>query len=215
MAKQTLKTKAYEAIRKNITYCKYKPGSIITEEILQKELNISRTPIREAINRLEQEGLVTIRPKKGIVISSLNFAEVGMLYEIRLLLEPYVIRTYGNRIPQNTYIAFYKHFTELLNSNTSENDFDLDNSFHQSFYNASQNSYLLEMNNRLSSQVTRLRILTRLQAKSDLIETTHEHLIIVNACLQSNWNKASELSKEHLERSRENSFKLILSDKID
>lgn len=214
MAKQTLKTKAYEKIRKNITYCKYEPGSIITEEILQTELNISRTPIREAINRLEQEGLVTIKPKKGIAISSLNFEEVGMLYEIRLLLEPYAIRTYGNRIPQNTYIEFYKHFTDLLNSNTNESDFEIDDRFHQIFYNASQNSYLLEMNNRLSSQVTRLRILTRIQEKSELIETTHEHIAIVNSCLQSNWDKAADLSKEHLERSRENSFKLILSNTI-
>ena len=138
-----------------------------------------------------------------------------MLYEIRLLLEPYAIRTYGNRVPQNTYVDFYKHFTELLNSDTDEGDFELDDSFHQMFYNASQNSYLLEMNNRLSSQVTRLRILTRMQEKSDLIETTNEHLAIVTSCLQSNWNKAAEQSKEHLERSRENSFKLILSDKIN
>ncbi len=214
MAKQTLKTKAYDEIRKNITYCKYEPGSVITEEFLQTELNISRTPIREAINRLEQEGLVTIKPKKGIVISNLNFEEAGMLYEIRLLLEPYVIRTYGNRIPQQTYVEFYKHFTDLLSAEASESDFDIDDNFHQIFYNVSQNSYLMEMNNRLSSQITRLRILTRIQEKSDLIQTTHEHLAIVNACLQSSWEQAAELSIEHLKRSRENSFKLILSGKF-
>ncbi len=213
MAKQTLKSKAYETIRHNIVFCHYAPETVITEEMLQSELNISRTPIREAINRLEQEGLVEIKSKKGIVISALNFEEVGMLYETRLLLEPYVIRTYGSRIPQSTYVDLFKRFNSLLEADSKESDFDIDDKFHQLFYNVSQNTYLLEINHRLSGQITRLRVLTRTFAKSDLTQTTHEHLKIVNACLQSSWDEAADLAVEHLKRSRENSFKLILGGK--
>lgn len=215
MPKKTLKSQAYEIIKDSIIYCKYAPGSIITEDFLQSQLNVSRTPIREAINKLEQEGLVTVKSKKGIIVSPLSFEEAGMMYESRLLLEPYVIKTYGNRISQGLYVDFYKQFSSLLEAGAECDDFEVDDRFHQIFFTVSGNSYLIEMNNRLGSQNSRLRVLTRLKEQSHLAQTTKEHLAIVNACLQSNWEEAAGLCIDHLKRSRENSFKLILSGCLD
>lgn len=211
MSKKTLKSKAYEIIKSNITHCIYPPGSVITEEFLQTELNVSRTPIREAISKLEQDGLVTVKPKKGIVVSPMTFEEAGMIYETRLLLEPYVIKNYGSHIPQSTYVDYYKRFNSLLDSGAECDDFELDNEFHQMFFTASQNPYLIEMNSRVGIQNSRLRVLTRIKEQSYLDKTTEEHLAILNACLQKGWEEAASLCIEHLKRSRENSFKLILS----
>ena len=64
MAKTNLKTLAYKTIKQKIVTCEYAPGMYLNEEILTEELKISRTPIRDALSRLEQEGLIEIKPKK-------------------------------------------------------------------------------------------------------------------------------------------------------
>lgn len=66
MAKTNLKTLAYKTIKQKIVTCEYAPGLYLNEEILTEELKISRTPIRDALSRLEQEGLIEIKPKKGL-----------------------------------------------------------------------------------------------------------------------------------------------------
>ena len=58
--------------------------------------NISRTPMRDALGRLEQEGLITILPKKGLMVSGITEEDVHSMFEMRLLVEPYALRTYGN-----------------------------------------------------------------------------------------------------------------------
>ena len=64
MKKINLKTQAYITIKQKIATCEYAPGTFLSEELLVEELKISRTPIRDALGRLEQEGLLEIRPKK-------------------------------------------------------------------------------------------------------------------------------------------------------
>ena len=71
MPKINLKTLAYNAIRQKIVTCEYAPGTFLNEEFLTEDLNLSRTPVRDALGRLEQEGLIQIRPKRGIMVTGL------------------------------------------------------------------------------------------------------------------------------------------------
>ena len=64
MAKTNLKTLAYNSIKQKIITCEYAPGTYLSEELITDQLKISRTPVRDALSRLEQEGLLEIRPKK-------------------------------------------------------------------------------------------------------------------------------------------------------
>lgn len=210
MTKITLKTQAYNTIKHNITSCIYTPGSLITEELIQEELPISRTPIREALNRLEQEGLIKIAPKKGILISDISLEMINMIFETRILIEPYTIKTYGNRIPTNTLLDFYNKFEALTKHPEDCCDFDLDDSFHSLFFNASNNDYLLKTHENLASQNQRIRILTRNNNISDIISTSTEHLDIAAACIENDWVGAAEKMSCHLEVARSNSIKLML-----
>lgn len=79
MVKTNLKTLAYNTIKQKIVTCEYAPGTFLNEEILTDELKISRTPIRDALSRLEQEGLIEIKPKKGITVTALSIKDVNMI----------------------------------------------------------------------------------------------------------------------------------------
>ena len=107
MAKTNLKTLAYKTIKQKIVTCEYAPGLYLNEEILTEELKISRTPIREALSRLEQEGLIEIKPKTGITVTSLSIKDVNMIFEIRKLYEPYILKNYGSFLSEDKLHEFY------------------------------------------------------------------------------------------------------------
>ena len=79
MSKMNLKTQAYNTIRQKIATCEYAPGTFLNEELLTTELGLSRTPVRDALSRLEQEGLIEIKPKKGIIVMPLSINTINMI----------------------------------------------------------------------------------------------------------------------------------------
>ena len=70
MPKLSLKQMAYNSIKEKILNCQYMPNSFLNEDLLCEEFGVSRTPIRDALSRLEQEHLITIMPKKGFFVAS-------------------------------------------------------------------------------------------------------------------------------------------------
>ena len=99
-----LKNKAYQIIKERIMSCDYKPNTFLNEADLIEEIDASRTPIREALNKLEQEGFVQIIPKKGVMVTGLTLVEINQTFEARILLEPFIINNYMNRIDRNALI---------------------------------------------------------------------------------------------------------------
>ena len=89
-----LKTLAYNTIRSKIVTCQNAPGTFLNEEQLTTELSLSRTPVRDALGRLEQEGLLEIRPKCGILVRPLTLNDIDMIFEVRMMYEPYVLTHY-------------------------------------------------------------------------------------------------------------------------
>ena len=99
--KPSLKLQAYQYLKTKILNCEYRPNEFLNEQKLCAEMgNISRTPMRDALGRLEQEGLITILPKKGLMGSGITEEDVHSMFEMRLLVEPYALRNYGNLIPR-------------------------------------------------------------------------------------------------------------------
>ena len=78
-----LKQVAYETLKRKIITCEILPGSLLTEDMLCEELNASRTPVRDAVSRLEQENLVSIMPKKGIRVNRVSMNNIRELFEVR------------------------------------------------------------------------------------------------------------------------------------
>lgn len=107
MPKINLKTQAYNTIRQKIVTCEYAPGTFLNEELLTSELGLSRTPIRDALSRLEQEGLIEIKPKKGILVMPLSINTISMIFEVRQLYEPYILLNYGTSLSIQQLKKFY------------------------------------------------------------------------------------------------------------
>jgi len=90
-----LKNKAYDILKRRLIYCEYEPGSILKESELAVELGISRTPIREAISLLENEGYLIVAPKKGIFITDITLNDVIQIFQVRMVIEPVALKMAG------------------------------------------------------------------------------------------------------------------------
>lgn len=95
---------AYREIKNKIIQGELAPLSDIVEERFQEELNISRTPIREAVQRLNKEGFVYIYARKGTIVSPINVEMIYSVYQARLLNEPYLSKKFVMKCRKNGFV---------------------------------------------------------------------------------------------------------------
>lgn len=205
----SLKAKAYDIIKENIISCRYAPGDFLNEMQLMDEIGASRTPIREALNKLEQERFVRIVPKKGIMVSELTLREINELYQVRLMLEPQVLRQWGEWIPVeelercHTRLVNYSPEMNMLERN------ELDNSLHRLIVDYCPNCYIREWFGHVFSQNQRVRIFTG-QIGQRMELNNESHLKILDKLLLGDYNVAAELMTEHLEEGKRATFDILL-----
>ena len=205
----SLKSKAYDIIKDNIIACRYTPGDFLNEAQLMGEVGVSRTPIREALNKLEQERLVRIVPKKGVMVSELTLREINEIYQVRLMLEPQVVRQWGNRIPVEELehcrmrLMNYSPEMSMLERN------DLDDSLHRLIIDYCPNSYIHNWSDHLYCQNQRVRIFTG-QIGQRMELNNAGHLKILEKLLLCDYSGAAELMNEHLEEGKRNTFDMLL-----
>ena len=168
--------------------------------------NISRTPMRDALGRLEQEGLITILPKKGLMVSVITEEDVHSMFEMRLLVEPYALRTYGSGIPREQL----ETFAELMHHPDSITDFcESDDEFHELLMSTLPNKYLRSAYDRITGLNTRFRIMTGKVSMINQEQTCDEHLEILDAALADNWDSAADSLQHHLELARDKAESVI------
>ncbi len=201
--KETLKTKAYNAILEKIMSGVYTPQSKISEEMLVQELGVSRTPIREALSRLESENYITVIPKRGIMVNSISPEEIEAIYDARIFLEPNLILQYGYKIDRELLVQLSGR---LLGSSgpTDTVEFEVDNALHKAFYDASGIKYLADVYNRLNSYNFR-SIFWQKDDEKILLDNSHRE--IINLLLLYDYFGAAEAVRTHLTLSKENAIK--------
>ena len=86
MATESLSEQAYRLIRQKIVRLELAPSAVIREDVLQQQLGIGRTPIREALQRLARDQFLVVIPRRGMIVSNIDVAELSMLYETRAIL---------------------------------------------------------------------------------------------------------------------------------
>ena len=209
----SLQSQAYQYIRQKIATCEYAPNQMLSESQLRDELGISRTPVREAVSRLVQEGLLTVFPKRGIVVSGISIGDVHKIFEVRSLLEPYTLRTYHNNISLEAMKEFSDSFHNhaLPCEDTCLQDFyQLDDAFHALIMRSLENDYLQELSARIQTQNFRLRILSGKTIDSRIRDTMIEHAQIADACLNGEWEQAATAMEIHLIHSRNSALSMLL-----
>lgn len=215
MRKDNLQDQAYKVIKERIIHGIYKPGSLLKEEELQTDLGISRTPIREAVIRLQNDGLVVIRPKKGILVTEITIDIINSVFEIRTLLETYAAREYGKYIGKDKLLEFLHYYEaddSSLDGNTPDEFFDYDNAFHLTLMSIVGNPYFLKAYDTIIDQNNRFRILSGLKVDR-LVETKKEHLDIIKAGLENNWEKAAHYLEVHFRNSKTALFNCLFYNK--
>lgn len=206
--KQTLKEVAYNFVKGKIINCEYAPNAFINEEMISGELNVSRTPIREALMRLEQEQLINILPKKGIMVCPLTPDLITSIFETRLLLEPYIIENYGMYLERDKLLEFKKLYEGDYRKGKTE--FYIDDDFHSFLYHCSKNVYLIRTLENTTVHNQRIRVYSGIKVFR-VPYTYDEHLNIIKALLEKNYKLAANKMREHILKSRKNSLEIVFS----
>lgn len=210
-ASLSLKQIVYEDLKRRIITCEILPGAQLTEESLCEQLKASRTPVRDAVSRLEQEQLLTIHPKKGIFVNTVSLANVSELFEARLQIEPYAVEHYANRISDEVFAESAAYFT--VRHQRGVEQYMKDDAFHQMFVNASHNRYLIMFYSTVKDQVMRYRVLSAMESR--LVRTDQEHREVAEQCLRGNWRRAAEAMRYHIENSKIAILDYVMNQKRD
>ncbi|AOT72966.1 hypothetical protein Gferi_02935 [Geosporobacter ferrireducens] len=202
MKKENLKQKAYCFIKSKIINCEYLPNTFLNESILMEEINTSRTPIREALNKLEQENLVTIMPKKGVVVGELSINEVNMIFQVRDSIEPYIIRTCGANIDKNALKLMRDKILNNIEQEEIEKFYQIDDAFHRFLISSSGNKYFHQTMDCIYNQIHRMRVLSGKKIDERLKQTQEEHLTIIALLLEDKVEESAEAMQKHLQNSK-------------
>ena len=202
----SLKDKAYQNIKFEITIGNFKPGLFLTEEKLSKSMNMSRGPIREALNRLEKEGFVSIIPRRGTMVSNITAQEVKDISKIRELLEPLTAKESFLRISRLKLKEIKQEFIILLSKPENKENkmrfFVLDERFHKLLYEKCGNKKLIDI---LEDFEDHTNWFINLFLKNySFKESIKEHLSIIEAMELKKENLVAAKLLIHLERVKNN-----------
>lgn len=200
MAKINFADKAYKTIKNHIITYQLKPGTTLTFDKLSSSLNMSQTPIREALSRLWQEHFVERQDAKGYVVSSLDATQVKELYDLRIILEVPGIRQ-AVRLIGNNGLSELKELLQrvktLIGAQQRAEIIELDRQFHSILLKHSGNRVLREMGEYILDRVYRVQNLNILT--SDRLFTAHKHHEEIFIALQKkNEKEAADLMENHL-----------------
>ena len=157
MAKESLSEQAYRLIRSMIVRLELNPGAIVREEDLQEQLKIGRTPIREALQRLARDQFLIVIPRRGMIVSNIDIAELSTLYETRAILEPYVARLACERGTADHWKQMRKVLDKAKKqATTAQDQIQFDAQCHEIVWEAAGNRFLTDTLDVLYAQSDRL-----------------------------------------------------------
>jgi len=196
-----LREVVFESLREAIIAGMLKPGERLMEVQVAEELGVSRTPVREAIRKLELEGLVVMLPRRGAYIAGISVKDIADVFEVRAALEALAASLAAERITDAELEDLERSLVEITKvSDTGEIGTIVarDTNFHDIIYRASRNSRLIQIISNLQDQIQRFRMAT-LSRPGRTREAVEEHKKIVEAISDRNGELAAQLAREHIE----------------
>jgi DNA-binding GntR family transcriptional regulator len=192
-----LTTLAYNSIKEYILEGRLDENSRLTEEFLSTQLGISKSPIREALNRLETEGLIRIEPRKGAYLRRLSVDEVAELYDLREALEAHAVRTARLTPPLLADLRqSLKRQRALLKANDRTHYIEEDVHFHAQLAHATGNGHLCAVLENVQNQIWLSRRKTY-DLSSSAAPAYHE--TIVETLENNERAKAEKAMREHIQ----------------
>lgn len=187
---------AYRSIKEYILEGQVDDDTRLTEESLSGQLGISKSPIREALNRLEAEGLIRIEARRGAYLRSLSIKEVANLYDLREALETHAVRTgHFSADLLKDLKGSVKRQRQYLKQNEKSKYIDEDMSFHAALARATGNTMLCDALENLRNQIWLLRRKTYDLSSSS---ASDYHEMIVTALEAGDCKAAERVMSEHI-----------------
>ena len=197
-----------ETLRQAIKDGVLKPGERLMEIQLADELGVSRTPIREAIRKLELEGFVVMVPRRGTYVADISLKDIAQVFEIRSALEELAAGLAAERITPDELEYLERILVEI---NEFDKIVDADVRFHDVLYHASRNQRLVDILNNLREQMLRFRSIS-MHYPGRLAATWEEHRQMVENIADHNSAMARKVAKKHMENSERTLLKGISKD---
>ena len=190
--------RAYQALRQMIVRLELAPGAVLREESLQRQLDPGRTPIREALQRLVRDQFVTVLPRRGMYVSSIDVSELSTLYETRAILEPYVTRLACARGRPSQWSAMAAALARADQPDATPAELiEIDRECHEIVWAAANNRFLTDTLDMLYAQSDRLWHMY-LAEVDDMADAVAEHAEILEALVEGDADHAASLVEAHV-----------------
>ena len=201
-APESLADRAYLAIRDQLIMLDIQPGEPIDDDHLAKTLGVGRTPVREALKRLEGDRLVVSYPRRGTFATGMDIADLAYISEIRLQLEPLAARRAAERAPRTTRaeldeLALRVEAVDIVRADrTQVMRWDL--SVHRAIYRAANNPHLEDVLIRYDNLATRIHCMFLDRLSTLDMQVVAEHVALLRAIAAGEADRAEDLAREHV-----------------
>ncbi|MBW8093855.1 GntR family transcriptional regulator [Streptomyces hygroscopicus subsp. hygroscopicus] len=197
----SLAERAYRAIRDRLVMLEIRPGAPINEEQLAQSLGVGRTPVREALKRLQYERLITTYPRRGTFATDVNITDLAHISEVRQELEPLAAAQAARRATAADRAALTALRRELRDAAGRPPDaaglMSLDLKVHRAVYAATHNPYLADTLIRHDNLATRIWCLF-IDRLSDMAGHVEEHGPLIEAIVGGDPDTAARLARGHV-----------------
>ena len=200
VAVEQISSRVFEALERAIVNCELEPGAVLSDRQLAQELDVSRTPVRDALRQLESTGLVERRGRVGWAVTRVDDRDVKELFELRCLLEPaglrYIARWDDARLRRFT--TMFDDFSTPMGTADIARYLQVDDEFHGTIVAAAENRRLSHSYRLLSRELDRFRHFTSYRYEGRVDQSLSEHREICSALARRDAQAATDALVGHI-----------------
>lgn len=198
-AGRTLAEHAYLELRERIIDMRLQPGEALDEDALMKELGVGRTPMREAVKRLESDRMLTVYPRRGTIVSDVNIKDLRAISDARRVLESFAARRAAEQVTDEDRVMLRVCLDDLARDGGTSNidAMDLDERIHRAIYTIMRNSYVEATLIQYFSLSQRMWNFV-LAGLAPISSNVREHAELLTAIVDGDPARASALAEQHV-----------------
>jgi DNA-binding GntR family transcriptional regulator len=192
--------RAYHELRDRIVTLRLPPGTVLREDALMRELDVGRTPLREAVKRLALENLVAVQPRRGTFVSPVEASDIVHINEVRVELEGYAAELAALRMSAETRVvaeALLDQVDHLSQTGDQDGLMRFDQRIHRFTWEAGGNPYLIDTLERYFTLSLRVWYLV-LDRVPGLGHAVHDQSALIDALLDRDGPRARTIMREHV-----------------
>lgn len=203
---RSLRDRAYDEIKRRIITLGYRPGAYLNEAQISDDLQIGRTPVHQALDRLMLEGMVDVIPRKGVLVKAISMEEVRNLIEVRLINEPYAAALAAERVTDGE-LAHIDGILKQADAAEARRDIEelmnLDRRFHEAIARAARNEVLTDVITALQDRLARFWFIS-LSDDDQLSRVDDEHEMVLEGLRARDPAVARAAMSQHIDSFRAN-----------